>query len=781
MNNSGTPNNDVGLDNKKQDGTSSGRGEAINNLRVARPADFNNRQGRADDDGYMQEDFPKRPQGNGVNVNRAGGQRNTRSPQSTLRPQSLRGNEPFNRNNPRRPVGKAGRGKPSAYRLPFWAFMGIASIFCELLLLILGVSESGMRFLYVLLTGGSIGVLLGTVVSLIKPKKARRIASISLLALNSLIFTVEFFVCETYGFFMNFADIIFGAGGVATGFADIAINLVLKSFWVVILFFLPLILFFVLEKYFLDMRTLKNKTPLILIGSALVAEMLSIGIISLGDVDGDKLNKQYTYDTAVKTFGLTNANYLDFFYSLGGDSSTEFEFDVPPADTETAPPESTGEGDVTPPAPIEYGKNEIDIDFAALAESESDKAIKNLHAYVAAQTPSSKNEYTGLFEGKNLILITAEAFSAEVIDKERTPTLYRLANNGIQFKDYYQPAWGGSTSTGEYSVLMGLVPTSGVKSIQKTIGKNLYMTMGNQLQRLGYESMAFHNGQHTYYSRNKTHENFGYSEYIAMGNGMEEGVKQIWPASDLEMFDFTFEMYKDKQPFSVYYMTVSGHCLYSWTGNSMSKRNRAALDNMMPDASETIKAYHAANYELEKGLSSLVAKLEEAGIADDTVIVISTDHYPYGLEEGDDWGNDRDYLSELYGYVPNDVFKRDHSALIIWSGCLEDREEPIVVDAPTYSLDIVPTLSNLFGVEYDSRLLVGRDALSDAEPIVIWGNYTWKTDKGTYDSKTGVFTQSEGVTVPDGYVERIKKIVGNRMNFSKSVIEYDYYDVLFGE
>ncbi len=769
MNNSGNHNNNVGPDNKKQGGTSPDKYEAINNLRVARPADMRNLP-----NGNI-------PNGRQVgNTNQRTGMSNLRPNNAPVRPQNIRRNEPFNGNNRQRPFGKAGRGDYSFFRLPFWAFMGIASVFCELLLLILGVSESGMRFLYVLLTGGSIGVLLGTAVSLIKPKKARRIACISLLAINSLIFTVEFFVCETYGFFMNFADIIFGAGGVATGFADIAINLVLRSFWVVILFFLPLISFFFLERYFLDMRTLKNKMPLILIVSALAAEMLSIGIISLGSVDGDKLSKQYTYDTAVKAFGLTNANYLDFFYSLGGNSSTDFDIDLPPVDAETDPAEVTGEGDVTPPAPIEYGKNEVDIDFVALAESESNKAIKNLHAYVASQPPSSKNEYTGLFEGKNLILITAEAFSAEVIDKERTPTLYRLANNGIQFKDYYQPAWGGSTSTGEYSVLMGLVPTSGVKSIQKTIGKNLYMTMGNQLQRLGYESMAFHNGQHTYYSRNKTHENFGYSEYIAMGNGMEEGVKQIWPASDLEMFDFTFEMYKDKQPFSIYYMTVSGHCLYSWTGNSMSKRNRADLDSMMPDASETIKAYHAANYELELGLSSLVAKLEEAGIADDTVIVISTDHYPYGLEEGEDWGNDRDYLSELYGYAPDTVFERDHSALIIWSGCLE-KSEPIIVNEPTFSLDILPTLSNLFGTEFDSRLMVGRDVFSDAPALVFNTNYDWKTDLGTYFASSNKFVpKDENTVIPEGYVEEIKAVVRNKIRYCTLATDTDYMRAIFG-
>ena len=109
---------------------------------------------------------------------------------------------------------------------------------------------------------------------------------------------------------------------------------------------------------------------------------------------------------------------------------------------------------------MEYGYNEMNIDFDALISSTDDKDLQAIHSYVAGLEPSRQNEYTGLFKGKNLILITAEAFSKEVIDPVRTPTLYRLANKGIVFEDYYQPAWGGSTSTGEYSMLMGLVPSA---------------------------------------------------------------------------------------------------------------------------------------------------------------------------------------------------------------------------------------------------------------------------------------------------------------------------------
>ena len=116
--------------------------------------------------------------------------------------------------------------------------------------------------------------------------------------------------------------------------------------------------------------------------------------------------------------------------------------------------------------------------------------------------------------------------------------------------------------------------------------------------------------------------------------------------------------------------------------------------------------------------------------------------------------------------------QRDHNALIIWSGSIEDMD--LEVNTPTYSLDILPTLSNLFGVEYDSRLLVGRDVFSEAEPLVLWPDFNWKTDKGAY--MDGKFIPAEGVEVDDEYVERISKIVKNKITYSRSVGKQDYFN-----
>ena len=163
---------------------------------------------------------------------------------------------------------------------------------------------------------------------------------------------------------------------------------------------------------------------------------------------------------------------------------------------------------------------------------------------------------------------------------------------------------------------------------------------------------------------------------------------------------------------------------------------------------------------------------------------MTTDHYPYGLERSSTFKSDRNYLPDLYqtDSMPY-AWDRDKNGLIIWSGCLENKDSSLAceIPEPTFSLDILPTLSNLFGLEYDSRLLTGRDVFSDQEAIVFWNNGSWITEKGRYDVASGEFFPAEGEDGDEEYVERITQIVRNRLSFSDQVVEHDYYRILFGE
>jgi phosphoglycerol transferase MdoB-like AlkP superfamily enzyme len=161
-------------------------------------------------------------------------------------------------------------------------------------------------------------------------------------------------------------------------------------------------------------------------------------------------------------------------------------------------------------------------------------------------------------------------------------------------------------------------------------------------------------------------------------------------------------------------------------------------------------------------------RFEAAGVADHTVIALTADHYPYGWEKAK--------YDELAGHEIDPYFEIYRNDFILWS---EGMTQNVVIDEPCSSMDVLPTLSNLFGLEYDSRLMMGQDILSDAPPLVILSNRSFITDKVMYNSETGETTLLTNEPLPDGYVDNITKIVKNKFNVSKSILNLDYYRHIF--
>lgn len=611
--------------------------------------------------------------------------------------------------------------------------------------------------------------------------KAGRISAIVLMALW-LIYTCIEYCCKSY-FKSYFALDYVGTmtDQVLGDFFRPMLEVIWTRKWFILLSAVPLVLFIVFRKQILpDERS--GKTTLLITFSVLVVCQLCGGLLCRG-------NSIYTYDfntdSAVPQFGLCSTVRLEIEYALFGMPQPPLP-SVPIEEDADTPQDKTEE-------PVVYGYNKMDIDFEALAEATGDNTLAAMHRYFGSLTPSRQNEYTGMFAGKNLILLTAEAFSPYVISEELTPTLYRLSHEGFVCSNFYQPGWGQSTTGGEFSVMTGLIPTwlGSNTSFWASRSDLMPFALGWQFGALGYNTPAWHDNTYDYYSRDKTHPNLGY-DYRGIGNGLDipGGGSDNWPCSDLDMMKATVSSYIDDYlatgtPFHAYYMTVSGHCNYGWA-HAMSRKNRDAATAAYPNASTTVQAYIAANLELEYALSYLVEQLETAGIADDTVICMAADHYPYAMAQ-----TDVDYYCELSGR--NDTERdtsRYRSSLILWCGCME---EPVYVDIPCTAVDIVPTLSNLFGLTYDSRLLSGRDILAENYTpglatscmplayIPTTAGISWATAAGTYEASTGTFTPNPGISVSETYVDTVNQMVAAKYNYAKLTIQYDYYRILFGE
>lgn len=490
----------------------------------------------------------------------------------------------------------------------------------------------------------------------------------------------------------------------------------------------------------------------------ITSNILIIVLILLPFIVGLFLNRylsnkpKFTYILVVVTpfilFLLCNDS-LDTFYSnksdvykLGVCSSIFMDGDVG-LEVEDIVHESTVNEEVV----VTYKPQVSDIDFDSL-ESDN-QAINDLNNYFKNQVPTCTNEYTGMFKGKNLIYIMAESFDGYFVDKELTPTLYKMIHDGLYFKNYYTPT-NLSTIGGEFSLLTGLLPDLAVLNNQwngnyNNNGHHNYYPygLGNLFKDMDYDVYAYHDYFYNFQNRDYYLKDLGFDNYKACGNGMETRMDySIFPASDDEMINGSIDDYINSDKFMVYYVTVSGHAKWGFGYNAMAEKNKDLVSDL--DYSETVRAYISANLELEKAMTTLLDKLSAAGKLEDTVIVMASDHHPYFMED--------EQMEELAGKELDkySLYKND---LIIYNPSVED----VTVDKICNTIDVLPTVLNMFGIEYDSRLIVGKDILSNSDGVAIFADYSWLADND------------------DDY----SNVVSNKYLVSKNIMVYDYYRYLF--
>lgn len=565
--------------------------------------------------------------------------------------------------------------------------------------------------------------------------------------------------------FMSLSSLV-RAPMVAGEFGGMALGNILKCWFPIVMICLPFAAAVALQKKLLSEQRVRLRDGVHWAAAALFVQMaVTLAIVNVGS---GPVSLYHIYSQAdatelmVTNFGaLTNTRreLVRLLFGVRADSILDPDRDVLSelidGDTVLKPH----------PRPVLDENDQIlDIDFDALIAREEDSNLRAMHEYFAGVTPTEKNEWTGYFEGKNLIWIVAEAFSDEALDPELTPTLCRLSQEGFVFEHFYTPLWGLSTSDGEYVTTTGLIPKAGTWSYLQSAENHMPFAFGHQFRARGYRTLAYHNNTYTYYGRDESYPNMGY-EYYGVGNGLD--VARTSPTSDLEMVEKSLPQYLNEDRFMVYYLTFSGHLNYNQEQNDMSAKHWDLVADR--PLTEGPKAYLASQVELELAVRELLEQLEAAGKLDDTVIVLSGDHYPYGLQDEE--------ISELLGHPVDPDFEKYESTLILWNSQME---KPVQVDKYCSSLDVMPTLANLFGLEYDSRLLAGRDILSDAPGLVIFSNYSFLSERGAYHFLQEQFIPwGEERQDDEAYVAETVQDVRDRFQFSALILDEDYYRHLF--
>lgn len=610
---------------------------------------------------------------------------------------------------------------------------------------------------------GLLGGALCTLVVSSLPKVLRQITGVFLVAAQVLLAEVQLVYHCIFGDFMPVSQIGMG-GNVVVNFNSQLLYGIRQNLLKILLLLLPLIaviLCLALRRGQALKLRLRWKQTMASFAVLLALLLTVTGLMYVGRDNAFSVYRTFTNvntstDSSYKKIGMLATTAQELRYMLFSGSGSIM-----------ITPSSLNMSDV----PRTYSSNSYNviesIDFTALADSTDSDILKATDEYLSNATPTRKNNYTGLLKDYNLITICAESFCPWFISEELTPTLYKLSHTGILFENYYG-TFQSVTTNGEYTMCMGLYPDMSrtkTDSSFNVAGTNyLPFCLGNALKGMGYQAWGYHDYIGDFYNRNITHANMGYT-FKAADSGL--AMKIDWPSSDLEMMEASVDDYINSgEPFHAYYMTFSGHYQYNWD-NAMSAKNRDAVKDL--PYSEPVKAYIACNLELEYALEYLMQRLEEAGVADKTCIVLTNDHYPYGLTE--------DEYNELAGQTLDTTFEKYRNSFICYVPGLS---ENIVVDEYCSTADILPTLLNLFGVDYDSRLLAGTDVLSSGLHVAVLSDKSFLTKTFRYDAGTEtVIPADENTTVSDKLAEAYRLYVDSRFQLSGNILNSDYYAHVF--
>ena len=390
-----------------------------------------------------------------------------------------------------------------------------------------------------------------------------------------------------------------------------------------------------------------------------------------------------------------------------------------------------------------------------------------LNSYFANNEVTDYNSYTGKFKGKNVVVILMESVNEGIINEEYFPNFYKLYSEGWHWTNNYSPRNSCATGNNEFSLITGLY------SIYNTCTSNTYKdntyfeSIFGLFNNAGYTTRSFHDYTEWYYYRNTIHSNMYSEKYLDIDdlNMSIKGIYGEWP-SDEVFFTNVFDNLLNTDyntPFMAFLTTVTTHQPY------ITKSEYGDLykeEFMSKGYSAPVSRYFSKLKVLDNALGIMINSLKEKGILDDTVIVLTADHYPYGLKDS--------YLSEFINHDLED-YESERTPFVIYNPELESTE---YTEYTSY-INIIPTLANLMGIKYDPRLYMGTDILSETyNSRVVFADGSWKNEIAYYNASNSTikYYTDEEYTVEE--IQEINEKINMKLSLSTSAIKTNYFSYL---
>lgn len=370
-----------------------------------------------------------------------------------------------------------------------------------------------------------------------------------------------------------------------------------------------------------------------------------------------------------------------------------------------------------------------------------------------------KNDYTGIFKNKNLIMIMMESVDYISIDKKSTPTLYKLLNEGWTFPERYSSlSTGGSTILTEYASLTGLIYN---QAYNNRILTNTYNeSIPIMFSQNGYTTSFFHENSGKYYNRNKLHSSIGfdnmyflYDMYPNMNydcSSVSDAKADTAYVSCDSQFVNNKDLYKKlvnkNGKFMSFIVTISAHGPYDNT------------NTLCPDSADNqVECLKYLSGKTDKLIEDLLKNLQKDKLLDDTVIVLFTDHQAYSLDYPEK------YLKNLKT-IDTDKNIKAIPFIIYNSNMKHKKFNDILVN----DIDIVPTLLNMFGIDYDPNIYIGNDLFSsNRKNLILFSDGEW------YNGK--VYSGNKKKVVKDEEYKNNTMYVKDILKLNDMIISNNYY------
>lgn len=408
-----------------------------------------------------------------------------------------------------------------------------------------------------------------------------------------------------------------------------------------------------------------------------------------------------------------------------------------------------------------------DTYWQEVINNSTDKTFNKLNNYFINRKITPKNEYTGIFEGKNLIVILMESTNEIFINEKEYPTLYKLYNEGFSFRNNYSPRNNCSTGNNEMTSMTSLFTINNTCTAN-TYKNNVYpQAIFNIFNNKGYMTSSYHDYAEYYYARRTIHPNMGSMVYRNV-NELKipwSSVYEEWP-SDVDLVKNASPYFINQDKFMVYLTSVTPHQPYTVSSENGNK-HLSEFDDY--NYSTPVKRYMSKLKELDAALKELLDTLEANGKLDDTVIALFADHYPYGLT-----------TKQINTVLPYDVTVNnevDRTPMVIYNSAVKGEK----IEKYTSILDLLPTLLNMFNMDYDPRFYLGTDIFSSDGGRTVFADGSWQDEIGYYSATSGVFKNSGEATYTSEELLSINTEIQTRQKMSAIAIKTDYFNKLFKE